>query len=196
VVQQKEEDKRALEKLREELAKDKAERLSRMGKGTGAAQPAPAPAAAPAQPVAAKPATEYTECILQIRLPNGSMLKETFKPTFVSSRATSRSLSFSFYCIVIDRDCVTRSDTIRTVIERVEKVKTDGFYPFQLMTTFPRKTYTPDLINRTLAEERTCFDPFLLCSFLSSGRRTILSLLTSSFAELAPRGTMVVTKTN
>jgi hypothetical protein len=71
-----------MERLREEIAKDKAERLARMGK---APAPVAAPTEAPAQPTTAKPATEYTECLLQIRLPNGTMLKESFKPTFEST---------------------------------------------------------------------------------------------------------------
>lgn len=86
---EKEAEKAYLEKLRLQVQKDKEERLAKMqkrteGQDTAAAHQeaanAAATAAAPA-PAAAKKATDYTECLLQIRLPNGQALKETFKPT-------------------------------------------------------------------------------------------------------------------
>jgi hypothetical protein len=85
---EKEMEKAHLEKLRLQVQKDKEERLAKMQKRTEGQdtalshqqQQAPAATAAPVA-APAKKATEYTECVLQIRLPNGTALKENFKPT-------------------------------------------------------------------------------------------------------------------
>lgn len=56
--------------------------------GQAQQQPPPPPQQPPVQSIQAQPktptttsTTQHTECILQIRLTNGSILKGTFKPT-------------------------------------------------------------------------------------------------------------------
>src|SRR4051812_23666545 len=66
-------------------------------------------APAPAQPTAKK---EYTETAIQIRLPDGNIIKATFKPT----------------------------DPIRTVHNHIALLT--GSSNFALATTFPRKVYS------------------------------------------------------
>jgi hypothetical protein len=78
-VQEKEEEAKAREKIREQLRLDK---LARENAAKGVTPtPTPTPVAQPQVVIPAKAPSEYTECTLQIRLTNGAVLKNTFKPT-------------------------------------------------------------------------------------------------------------------
>jgi len=78
----------------------------------------------------------YTECVIQIRMPDGTKLQATFKP----------------------------EDTLRTVLTYIKETSKDNSN-FALMTTFPKKVFTGELLGTTLKD-----------------------------ADLVPRGMLVVNK--
>eukprot|EP00276_Gloeochaete_wittrockiana_P009297 CAMPEP_0184652452 /NCGR_PEP_ID=MMETSP0308-20130426/10150_1 /TAXON_ID=38269 /ORGANISM="Gloeochaete witrockiana, Strain SAG 46.84" /LENGTH=484 /DNA_ID=CAMNT_0027087335 /DNA_START=141 /DNA_END=1595 /DNA_ORIENTATION=- len=124
---EKEADRKHRDELRRQLEQDKLDRAAKYGKkdsdGQAASAPAPA-AAAPAKPVG--PPKEYTECTIQIKLADGSSIKQTFKPT----------------------------DTLKAVYNAVAAARTDGVSKFQLVnvSAFPRKTITDAQLAITLKE--------------------------------------------
>jgi len=113
-------------KLKEKV---RLEKLARQQKLKGEA-PQPTPLVSqpkqeqPQIPVKPTVAKEYDDCQLQIRLTNGQVLKATFKP----------------------------SETIGSVVNYIEKNRTDGNNPFTVMTTFPRKVFSPQDMNITLVD--------------------------------------------
>lgn len=74
----KEEEKRVLQKVREQIAKDKEDREVKFGMTSDPVEATPAPVLAP-QPTFTAPTAEYTETKLQVRLLDGSKLVEAFK---------------------------------------------------------------------------------------------------------------------
>lgn len=111
------EERLAKQRVKDQIARDRAERAGKFGKGVADPQPVNAAAtAAPVQtvqPVAVEK-KQHTTCKLQFRLTNGSTITGTFQAT----------------------------DTLEAVRNYIHDNRTDGSTPFNLMTTFPRKTYT------------------------------------------------------
>ncbi|KAK2561013.1 UBX domain-containing protein 1 [Acropora cervicornis] len=121
---QKMEEKLAKQKVKDQIARDKAERAEKFGKGSGVStEPQPSVTAATSSPPTVEK-KEYTTCKLQFRLTNGSTLTGTFQPT----------------------------DTLETVCAYVNDNRTDGSTPFNLMTTFPRKTYSAGDLGTSLQD--------------------------------------------
>jgi len=67
---------------------------------------------------------ESGDCIIQIRESNGHILKQSFNST----------------------------DPVQSIYDFVETNRTDGKGSFQLMTSFPRKIFTPEMMNKSLLE--------------------------------------------
>ncbi|KAL9954351.1 hypothetical protein ACROYT_G041876 [Oculina patagonica] len=123
------EERLARQRVKDQIARDKAERAEKFGKGGVDQQPgnvggAPSALAQPIQPAAAVEKKQHTTCKLQFRLTNGSAITGTFQAT----------------------------DTLETVRSYVHDNRTDGSAPFNLMTTFPRKTYTDGDMGTSLQE--------------------------------------------
>jgi len=107
------EERAAKQRVLDQIARDRAEREAKFSKKPeAAAAPTPAPAAAPA-PVAKK---DYTECRLQIRLPDGSALTNQFGV----------------------------NEELAAVRLYVDLNRKDGrsAVPFTFMTTFPKKVFS------------------------------------------------------
>lgn len=122
------EERLARQRVKDQIARDRAERAEKFGKcGTDIPSDnaaAPATTAQPVQPAAAVEKKQHTTCKLQFRLTNGSTITATFQAT----------------------------DTLETVRSYVQENRTDGSAPFNLMTTFPRKTYTDGDLGTSLQE--------------------------------------------
>lgn len=120
---EKEEDRIAKQKIREEIEKDKRDRAARFAKQStaGAAAPPAAAAAAPA-PAAAAPKKDYDSCRLQIRLTNGQALTHSFGS----------------------------KEELAAVRLYIEMNRTDGHGPFNLMTSFPRKVFSEQDMEKPL----------------------------------------------
>lgn len=119
------EEKLAKQRVKEQIARDKAERAEKFGKGGGVpanTQPTVSVAAVPPQPPAEK--KQHSTSKLQFRLTNGSAITGTFQAT----------------------------DTLETVCAYINENRTDGSTPFKLMTTFPRKTYTDGDLGMSLQD--------------------------------------------
>lgn len=121
------EERLAKQRVKDQIARDRAERAGKFGKGGADPQPVNAAAtAAPAQTVQ-PPAVEkkqHTTCKLQFRLTNGSTITGTFQAT----------------------------DTLEAVRNYIHDNRTDGSTPFNLMTTFPRKTYADGDMETSLQD--------------------------------------------
>jgi len=120
---EKEDEKRAKDAIKRKIEQDRMERQAR-AKGTpSTTEAAPQPtAAAPSQPAQAK---TYTECQIQIRQLDGSILRGTFSP----------------------------SDTLKTVYDYVVSNRTDKSNAlFTLSNTFPRKVYANAELSTTLQD--------------------------------------------
>eukprot|EP00741_Cyanophora_paradoxa_P016939 tig00020944_g16360.t1 len=113
-------------KLREELKRDKEERAKKEAERRGlvpsppAAAAAPAPAAAAAAPKPAAAAKDYSEAAIQIRLLDGSVIKQTFQP----------------------------GDKLREVAKFVA-TKQPGPFNLVNRSAFPPKTYSPADLDAT-----------------------------------------------
>jgi len=123
------EERLARQRVKDQIARDRAERAEKFGKGgTDLRSDNAAASAILAQPVqpaaAAVEKKQHTTCKLQFRLTNGSTITGTFQAT----------------------------DTLETVRSYVHENRTDGSAPFNLMTTFPRKTYTDGDLGTSLQE--------------------------------------------
>jgi len=122
------EERLARQRVRDQIARDRAEQSEKFGKGGTDLQSGSGPAvvapAQPVQPAAAVEKKQHTTCKLQFRLTNGSTITGTFQAT----------------------------DTLGTVRGYVHENRTDGSAPFNLMTTFPRKTYTDQDLGTSLEE--------------------------------------------
>lgn len=121
------EERLAKQRVKDQIARDRAERARKFGKG--GADPQPVSAAATASPAqTAQPAAvekkQHTTCKLQFRLTNGSAITGTFQAT----------------------------DSLETVRSYIQDKRTDGSAPFNLMTTFPRKTYTDGDMETSLQD--------------------------------------------
>nr|XP_002732407.2 PREDICTED: UBX domain-containing protein 1-A-like [Saccoglossus kowalevskii] len=117
------EEKLARQKVKEQIAQDRAERAA---KTSGAVSPQQtATTLSPAAPVESPPKKEYNEARLQIRLPNGSAITQTFGA----------------------------SEPLSAVRLYVQLNRGDGDVgPFSLMTTFPRKIFKEDDMETPLKE--------------------------------------------
>ncbi|XP_064407904.1 UBX domain-containing protein 1 isoform X1 [Latimeria chalumnae] len=123
------EERLAKQRVREKIERDKAERAKKFGGGGGSsAQSPPSTDAVPETPPSSfqgPPAKrEYEECRIQIRLLDGSTLTQTF-------RAKEQMAAVRLY---------------------VELNRTDGQEPFNLITTFPRRVFTEEDMEKPLQE--------------------------------------------
>lgn len=121
---EKEDDKRARDRVRAQIEADKAARKAKADAAQGIA-----PAATPVipNPVPAKPSVpaapkDYTETRLQIRLTNGQALTQTFGA----------------------------KEQLSAVRVFIELNRTDGTAPFSLMTSFPKKVFMPEDYEKPL----------------------------------------------
>lgn len=119
---EKQEDRLAKQKIKEQIEKDKRERAAMFQKTPSqetAPKAAPASAAQPAAPTEKK---EYTDCRLQIRLTNGQALTQTFKA----------------------------KEPLSAVRLYIELNRTDEKGNFNIMTTYPKKVFTPEDMEKPL----------------------------------------------
>jgi FKBP-type peptidyl-prolyl cis-trans isomerase len=135
---EKEEEKKAKAAIKAKIDQDRKEREA---KRTGVVAPtstttttAPVTAPTPSAPVV----TNYTDTMIQVKLPDGNSIKATFKAT----------------------------DPVRTVHNHIALLT--GTEQFSLITTFPRKVYSP--------------------------RDSAIDTTTLKQAEVVPSGTFIVTK--
>lgn len=121
---EKQEERQAKQRVLDQIARDKADRAAKYNKKPdAAAEPTPAPApAAQAPPVEKK---EYTECRLQIRLPNGTSLTNSFGV----------------------------NEELAAVRLYVDLNRKDGgsAMPITFMTTFPKKVFSEADMRKSLA---------------------------------------------
>lgn len=116
---EKEEERLARQRVRDQIEQDKLARKAKFGGGEAPPQPAePKPQATPAP----RPATSYNEVRLQIRLPDGSSLCQTFGA----------------------------KEPLSAVKVFVEVNRKDDVGQFSLMTTFPRKVFTMEDYEKPL----------------------------------------------
>lgn len=108
---EKEEEKFARQRVKEQIEQDK---LARKAKYSN--QPIEVVPPKPVAVVSSKPAINYSEVKLQIRLTNGSALTQTFKA----------------------------KEPLSAVRLYVEMNRNDGEGPFNLMTNFPKKVFAFD----------------------------------------------------
>jgi len=122
-----EDDKRAKEAIRKKLEQDKLERQAKQNKTTQPTTTTVAPVAVvtPTEPTAKK---EYTESLIQLRFPDGNIIKATFKPT----------------------------DTVRTVHDHVSLLLNSSKY--NLVSNFPKKVwaYNDKTMESTTLQAADC----------------------------------------
>ncbi|KAM4617818.1 UBX domain-containing protein 1 [Discoglossus pictus] len=129
---EKQEERLARERVKEKIARDKAERARRFkGADPGpisppAENPTPAPIQSPSSPTQEPPTKkEYDQCRIQVRLLDGSALSQTF-------RAREQLAAVRLY---------------------VELNWPGGpVGPFNLLTSFPRRVFTEDDMEKPLQE--------------------------------------------
>lgn len=121
----------ARQRVREKIERDKAERAKKYG-GTVASQPAPAaaePGPVPSSPSQEPPSKrEYDQCRIQVRLPDGTSLTQTF-------RAREQLAAVRLY----------------VELHRGEEPGGDQ-YPVQLLSGFPRRAFSEADMERPLQE--------------------------------------------
>ncbi|XP_069501279.1 UBX domain-containing protein 1 [Ambystoma mexicanum] len=123
------EEKMAKQRVREKIERDKAERAKKFGNAAAVqpsppAEPAPPPAA-PSSPTLEPPVKrEYDQCRIQVRLLDGSSLTQTF-------RAKEQLAAVRLY---------------------VELHRQDSADPFILLTSFPRRVFTEEDMEKPLQE--------------------------------------------
>uniref|UniRef100_A0A8B9PKR7 UBX domain protein 1 n=1 Tax=Apteryx owenii TaxID=8824 RepID=A0A8B9PKR7_APTOW len=121
------EEKLAKQRVREKIERDKAERAKKFGAGSGtqgSAEPAAAPVV-PSSPSQEPPTKrEYDQCRIQVRLLDGTSLTQTFKA----------------------------KEQLAAVRLYVELNRKDGEEPFSLLTTFPRRVFTEEDMEKPLQE--------------------------------------------
>jgi len=120
---EKQEERMAKQRVLDQIARDKADRAAKYNKKPEAAAAAPSPAPATQAPPAEK--KEYNECRLQIRLPNGSALTNSFGV----------------------------NEELAAVRLYVDLNRKDGgsAAPFTFMTNFPKKVFSEMDMRKTLA---------------------------------------------
>jgi hypothetical protein len=106
------EEKMARQRVLDQIARDKAARQEKFGNAPKQ-EVAPPPVAPVVTKAPAAPAKDYTETKIQIRLPNGQSLTQTF----------------------------SAKEQLAAVRLYVEMNRTDGAAPFSLMTSFPKKIF-------------------------------------------------------
>ncbi|XP_073521421.1 UBX domain-containing protein 1-like [Phyllobates terribilis] len=129
---EKQEERMARERVKEKIARDKAERARRYGGSTSdpisppAESPLAAPAPSPSSPVQ-EPLTkkEYDECRIQVRLLDGTALSHTF--------GAREQLA-----------------VVRLYVELNWPGGPEG--PFNLLTSFPRRVFTEEDMEKPLQE--------------------------------------------
>jgi len=114
------EEKLARQRVKEQIEKDKRDRAAKFAKEKQEVPAAPAAASASPAPAAPK---EYTDCRLQIRLPDGSALTHTF--------GAKEPLSAVSLYVRLNR-------------------KDGSDVPFSLMTSFPRKVFNSSDLEKPL----------------------------------------------
>ncbi|XP_046343437.1 UBX domain-containing protein 1-like [Haliotis rufescens] len=117
------EERQARERVREQIAKDKADRAAKFGKTSQHSPPSAAcpPASTQTTGAAAAP-KEYDTCRLQIRLTNGQVLTQSFKA----------------------------KEPLAAVRLYIEMNRSDGTGPFSLLTSFPRKVFSSEDMEKPL----------------------------------------------
>ncbi|XP_059811288.1 UBX domain-containing protein 1 isoform X1 [Hypanus sabinus] len=119
------EDIRARQRVREKIERDKAERALKFGGGVTAAAPPVQPTPVVPQSSQAPPVKrEYDECRLQIRLLDGTQLTQSFK---------SRE----------------QLAAVRLYVQLQQQESNDNF---NLMTSFPRKVFSEEDMEKPLQE--------------------------------------------
>ncbi|XP_066438294.1 UBX domain-containing protein 1 [Eleutherodactylus coqui] len=129
---EKQEERMARERVREKIARDKAERAKRYGGATSdpispsAESPLPAATPSPSSPVQEPPTKkEYDQCRIQVRLLDGTALSQTF-------RAREQLAA------------------VRLYVELNWPGGPEG--PFNLLTSFPRRVFTEEDMEKPLQE--------------------------------------------
>ncbi|XP_044304402.1 UBX domain-containing protein 1 isoform X2 [Varanus komodoensis] len=123
------EEKLAKQRVREKIERDKAERAKKFGRSSSQASSPPEPV--PPTPVPPSPSQEppvkreYDQCRIQVRLLDGTSLTQTFKA----------------------------KEPLAAVRLYVELNRQDGGEePFNLLTSFPRRVFTEEDMERPLQE--------------------------------------------
>lgn len=119
---EKQEDRLAKQKIKDQIEKDKRERAAMFQKSTPQEAVPKAGPATVAQPAAPAEKKEYTDCRLQIRLTNGQALTQTFKA----------------------------KEPLSAVRLYIELNRTDEKGDFNIMTTYPKKVFTPEDMEKPL----------------------------------------------
>uniref|UniRef100_A0A8D0BWV5 UBX domain protein 1 n=1 Tax=Salvator merianae TaxID=96440 RepID=A0A8D0BWV5_SALMN len=126
------EEKLAKQRVREKIERDKAERAKKFGGNCSAASPVSTiPEPATAAPVPSSPSQEppvkreYDQCRIQVRLLDGTSLTQTFQ-------AKEQLAAVRLY-VELNR-------------------KDNGEEPFNLLTTFPRRVFTEEDMEKPLQE--------------------------------------------
>lgn len=129
---EKQEERMARERVKEKIARDKAERARRYGGGTSdpisppSESPLPASTPSPSSPVQEPPTKkEYDQCRIQVRLLDGTALSQTF-------RAREQLAA------------------VRLYVELNWPGGPEG--PFNLLTSFPRRVFTEEDMEKPLQE--------------------------------------------
>ncbi|KAM4017998.1 UBX domain-containing protein 1 isoform 1-T2 [Anomaloglossus baeobatrachus] len=129
---EKQEERMARERVKEKIARDKAERARKYGGSTSdpisppAESPLAAPTPSPSSPVQEPPTKkEYDECRIQVRLLDGTALSQTF-------RAREQLAA------------------VRLYVELNWPGGPEG--PFNLLTSFPRRVFTEEDMEKPLQE--------------------------------------------
>ncbi|XP_013788689.2 UBX domain-containing protein 1-B-like [Limulus polyphemus] len=115
------EEKMARQRVLEEIERDKQARKEKFNIGPPAVA-APSPPSQPVQEVSIPKGVRYSQHRLQIRLTNGQTLTNSFGA----------------------------SEALAAVRLYIELNRTDGGLPFSLMTTFPRKVFTEEDMQKPL----------------------------------------------
>ncbi|KAI0212725.1 UBX domain-containing protein 1 [Lamellibrachia satsuma] len=122
------EERLARQKVKDDIERDKRERAAKFGRASTEALPTVPPTVAPTPPVPSPAPVQqrnYDQCKLQIRLPSGSALVQTF----------------------------SASEQLAAVRLYVEMNRKDGGTgPVGLMTTFPRKVFTEEEMDMPLSQ--------------------------------------------
>ncbi|XP_062454848.1 UBX domain-containing protein 1 isoform X2 [Rhea pennata] len=121
------EEKLAKQRVREKIERDKAERAKKFGAGSGVQSSTEPPAVPimPSSPSQEPPSKrEYDQCRIQVRLLDGTSLTQTFKA----------------------------KEQLAAVRLYVELNRKDSEEPFSLLTTFPRRVFTEEDMEKPLQE--------------------------------------------
>uniref|UniRef100_A0A8C4PM86 UBX domain-containing protein 1 n=1 Tax=Equus asinus TaxID=9793 RepID=A0A8C4PM86_EQUAS len=119
----------ARQRVREKIERDKAERAKKYGGGVGSQPPATEPGPVPSSPSQEPPTKrEYDQCRIQVRLPDGTSLTQTF-------RAREQLAAVRLY----------------VELHRGEEPG-GGQDPVQLLSGFPRRAFSEADMERPLQE--------------------------------------------